>query len=94
MSRTYPHSAEGVSGDTGDPRRQDPESRYFPEDLCRAIGNLQSYLAGPGSLLLIVRTLGSGEHHGTLFVLDEHRRLRVRQRFGKGSEIEQLALQI
>ena len=68
---------------------------YFPsEDLRRAIGNLQSYLASPGSLLLIVRTLGSGEHHGTLFVLDEQRRLRVRQRFGKGSEIEQLALQI
>lgn len=68
---------------------------YFAsDDLRRAIGNLRSYLEGPGSLLLIVRTLESGEHHGTLFVLDELRRLRVRQRFGKGSEIEQLALRI
>lgn len=66
---------------------------YFAaEDLQRAVRNLTAYLAGPGSCLLIVRSLRTGDHHGTLFVLDAQRRLQVLKRFGDGSEIEELAL--
>lgn len=66
---------------------------YFDEDQLRAaVRNLRAYLAGPGSLLLIVRSLHNGEQHGSLFELGDDGRLSVCQRFGSGSEIEQLAL--
>ncbi|GLV22702.1 ATP-binding protein [Sphingobium sp. TomMM35A] len=64
---------------------------YFGEaDLRKAVKNLRSYLKGPGSLLFIVRTLASGEHHGTLFALRESGVLEVVKRIGAGSEIEKL----
>lgn len=66
---------------------------YFrPEELQRALSNLKSYLAGPGALLLVARTMRSGEHHGTLFELGDQRRLRVLHRYGNGSEVESIAL--
>lgn len=67
---------------------------YFAaSDLQRALGNLRSYLKGPGSLLFVVRTLASGEHHGTLFRMDGSGRLEVQGRIGDGSEVEQIALE-
>ena len=64
---------------------------YFQKDeLKQAVDNLRSYLRGPGSLLFIVRTLPSGEHHGTLFALREEGALEVVERIGAGSEIEEL----
>lgn len=64
---------------------------YFDERQLRsAVDNLKSYLKGPGALLLIVRTLGQKEHHGTLFQLAADGRARVLHRFGRGSEVEQL----
>lgn len=64
---------------------------YFDESqLQSAIDNLKSYMAGPGSLLLILRTRGQGDQHGTLFQLAESGRLRIVRRFGNGSEVEHL----
>lgn len=65
--------------------------QYFDERQLRsAIDNLKSYMAGPGSLLLILRTLGESDHHGTLFQLAEGGHLRIVRRFGNGSEVEHL----
>ena len=64
---------------------------YFGEtDLRKAVDNLRTYLRGPGSLLFVVRTLASGEHHGTLFALSGSGTLEVVERIGAGSEIEKL----
>ena len=64
---------------------------YFPKgELKQAVENLCTYLRGPGSLLFIIRTLPSGEHHGTLFALREKGALEVVERIGAGSEIEEL----
>lgn len=64
---------------------------YFTEaQLRRAAAHLRGYLAGPGALLFVVRTLEGGSHHGTLFELAPDRRLRAKKRFGRGSEIEAL----
>ena len=66
---------------------------YFtPEALARACTNLRSYMAGPGSMLLIVRTLGEERQDGTLFRMTADCRLEVIRRFGNGSEIERIAL--
>lgn len=64
---------------------------YFAEaDLRKAVDNLRSYLKGPGSLLFIVRTRMSGDHHGTLFAMSDSGALEVVERIGAGSEIEKL----
>ncbi|HKY81567.1 MAG TPA: hypothetical protein VJM09_08845 [Sphingobium sp.] len=66
-------------------------ANYFPQaDLRKAVQHLRSYLRGAGALLFIVRTLPSGEHHGTLFALREDGELEVVERVGGGSEIEEL----
>lgn len=66
---------------------------YFTQEQLRsATANLLFYLAGPGSLLLVVRSHNDGEQHGTLFELDPGGSPRVVRRYGMGSEIEQLVL--
>jgi hypothetical protein len=66
---------------------------YFPSDaLSLALSHLASYLRGPGAWLLVNRTHPDETNHGTLFRLDEQRRLRAVERFGDGSEIEALVL--
>ncbi|WBU53709.1 hypothetical protein [Paracoccus sp. SCSIO 75233] len=69
---------------------------YFSEDgLKTAIGNLRDYLAGPGSLLLVVRTQErSDRNDATLFELTDGGRLEPRQQFNRGSEIAGLVAQI
>lgn len=66
------------------------ENYFAKADLRKAVQNLRTYLRGAGSLLFIVRTLPSGDHHGTLFVLRESGELEVVERIGSGSEIEGL----
>lgn len=67
---------------------------YFSAgELRTALSNLQSYLRGPGALLLILRSLNDGSHHGTLWELGTGGRLAVVRRFGQGSEIEELLLE-
>jgi hypothetical protein len=65
--------------------------RYFDEGRLRAVAaNLKSYLAGPGSWLLVVRTFDRGRNRGTLFELTREGHLEPIERFGGGSEIEAL----
>jgi len=67
---------------------------YFtPELLLRAVDNVRAYLRGPGAWLLVLRTLGTADHQGTLFRLDDSGRLAVVERYGRGSEIEALLLE-
>jgi len=66
---------------------------YFePEALRGAIANTIAYLSGPGAWLLVLRTHGASDHHGTLFRMDGNRRLSVVDRYGPGSEVEDLIL--
>jgi hypothetical protein len=65
---------------------------YFPVDqLTTAVSNIRSYCRGPGALVLILRSRGS-THDGTLFELGAEGKFHVRDRIGKGSEIEPLVL--
>lgn len=64
---------------------------YFEEwVLRRAIANLVAYMSGPGAYLLLIRTIGDGTQHGTLFRMNSNRKLEVVERFGEGSEVEGL----
>lgn len=66
---------------------------YFDADaLERAVGNVKSYLRGPGAWLLVVRTHGESDHHGTLFRMNAAHGLDVIERWGEGSEVEALVL--
>lgn len=66
---------------------------YFaPAALQQAIGNVLSYLNGPGSWLLVVRTHDAADHHGTLFRVQPEGTLAVVERYGNGSEAEGLIL--
>ena len=66
---------------------------YFGEARLRiALSHIRRYLRGPGAWLFIVRTHGEDEHHGTLFRVNPAGSLDPVHRFGRGSEIEQLAL--
>lgn len=68
---------------------------YFDEaTLRRAFGNIVGYLAGPGAMLLVARTHRDGHHDATMFeVAADGARLVIVGRFGKGSEVEALALE-
>lgn len=67
---------------------------YFDADaLERAVGNVKSYLRGPGAWLLVVRTHGDSDHQGTLFRMNEAHGLDVIERWGEGSEVEALVSQ-
>lgn len=64
---------------------------YFsPEDMTKAVANVRTYLRGPGSWLLVVRTLHAADHHGTLFRLTADDELEIVDRYGAGSEVEAL----
>lgn len=68
---------------------------YFGEDRLRtALENVRSYLTGPGAWLLILRTHGEAEHHGTLFRKHDDGSLRIVERYGRGSEVESLAMSV
>lgn len=67
---------------------------YFDQQqLTRALGNVISYMSGPGAWLLLGRTRPGSGHHATLFRMDDKGRLAVIERHGAGSEVEVLALQ-
>jgi hypothetical protein len=60
----------------------------------RALENLRERLVGPGSFLIINRTLKDGTNDATLFRLAHNQRFDVHARFGRGSEIEDLVLAV
>ncbi len=65
---------------------------YFPEEKLRlAVKNIKKVLA-PGGLLLIARTGMDNTTNGTLFRLKENGGFEIVERFGSGSELEELAL--
>jgi hypothetical protein len=68
---------------------------YFDEPVLRAmLSNLRERLRD-GGLLVVCRTeTRGGINNGTVFKLDEARRLRVVARLNAGSEIEALALEL
>lgn len=69
------------------------KSYFSDDDLRRALANVGSYLKGPGSWLLLARTLGDQSQHGSLLrVAADGRSLEVMDRFGEGAEVEAIAL--
>ncbi|HEY0624983.1 hypothetical protein [Sphingomonas sp.] len=68
---------------------------YFePKALRDAVANTITYLSGPGAWLLVLRTHGASEHRGTLFRMGTDGRLSVIDRYGPGSEVEDLFLEL
>jgi len=68
---------------------------YFePSALRDAVANTIAYLSGPGAWLLVLRTHGASDHRGTLFRMDDAMRLSVIDRYGSGSEVEDLILEL
>ncbi len=68
---------------------------YFEPDALRdAVANTIAYLSGQGAWLLVLRTHGASDHRGTLFRMDEARRLSVVERHGPGSEVEDLIMEL
>lgn len=68
---------------------------YFaPDDLRKAVANAISYMNGPGAWLLILRTHGAADHHGTLFRMSDAGYLTVVERYGSGSEVEDLVMEL
>lgn len=66
---------------------------YFePAELQRAVDNVRSYLRGPGAWLLVLRTHGDADHRGTLFRMSDDGALVVAERWGSGSEVEEMFL--
>jgi hypothetical protein len=67
---------------------------YFePAELQRAVDNVRSYLRGPGAWLQVLRTHGDADHRGTLFRMADDGALVVVERWGGGSEVEEMFLQ-
>lgn len=66
---------------------------YFStEILGEMISNVGRYLRNPHGILLVARTHEDRCNHGTLFRRTNNQKLEVIQRFGSGSEIEDLVL--
>ena len=67
---------------------------YFNRDQLRcAVANLKERLSGPGSRLIVNRTLTEdGSNHATMFRLTEARHFDAEVRLGQGSEIEDVVL--
>ena len=68
---------------------------YFtPEALREAVANAIAYLSGPGAWLLVLRTHGASDHRGTLFRKTDAGGLEIVDRYGPGSEVEDLVMQL
>ncbi|MCW4463436.1 hypothetical protein OK349_17140 [Sphingomonas sp. BT-65] len=68
---------------------------YFAPDTLRdAVANTIAYLRGPRAWLLVLRTHGASDHRGTLFRMGEGRRLAIIDRYGTGSEVEDLVMEL
>jgi hypothetical protein len=65
---------------------------YFSDtQLTAGLRNVRSYLKGPGSLLLLVRTDKRTEtNNGSLYIVNGSGGLELVTRFGTGSEVEEI----
>ena len=67
---------------------------YFTDAALMAIvDNIRRYLAKPKGALLVVRTHDNGINHGTLFDIEKNGGCKILQRFGQGSEVEDIVLE-
>lgn len=58
--------------------------------LMTILENIRRYLTKPKGALLIIRTHAKGVSHGTLFNIEENGGCKIQQRFGQGSEVEDI----
>ena len=66
---------------------------YFTDqELVSIVGNIRRYLARPKGTLLVTRTHEDGVNHGSLFTIYKNKGCEILQRFGGGSEIEDIVL--
>lgn len=67
---------------------------YFNDAaLMSIVDNIRRYLAKPKATLLVIRTHADGVNHGTLFDIEQDGGCRIKQRFGRGSEVEEIVLE-
>ena len=69
------------------------KSYFSDEELRSIIANVRRYTMKPRSALLVLRTHEDGTNHGTLFSIDETAGCKILQRFGQGSEIENIVFE-
>jgi len=67
-------------------------SYFSAADLARAVDGLVTRMRGPGSFLVVARTLEDGTNNGTVFQLNDNDGFDVVSRLGEGSEIEDIVL--
>lgn len=68
---------------------------YFSDVALMAIvDNIRRYLATPRAALLVLRTHADGANHGTLFGVEQGGGCDIIQRFGRGSEVEDIVLKV
>lgn len=68
------------------------KSYFSDEELTSILDNIRRYTTKPRGALLVVRTHADGTNHGTLFDIDETTGCKILQRFGQGSEVEDIVL--
>jgi len=67
---------------------------YFSDgELASILDNIKRYTTKPRGALLVIRTHEDGTNHGTLFDIDEATGCKILQRFGQGSEIEDIVFE-
>ena len=59
-----------------------------------AVRNVRDRLVGPGAVLIVNRTSKDGSNHATLFRLGDNSRFAVDVRLGRGSEIDDVVLNV
>lgn len=68
---------------------------YFStQQLREGVRQLRDRLVGPGAFLLIVRTEGADSNQGSLFRLNDNGSFNVQARIGRGSELEDIVLNL
>lgn len=66
---------------------------YFTDgQLMAIVDNIICYMTKPKASLLIIRTHENNVNHGTLFHIEDNGVCIILQRFGKGSEVEDIVL--
>lgn len=67
---------------------------YFTDRvLMKIVDNIICYMAKPKASLLIVRTHENNINHGTLFHIEDDGVCKILQRYGEGSEVEDIVLE-
>lgn len=66
---------------------------YFSDhEIQKMIKNIMSYVSGVNALVIVNRTHENGANNGTIFITESSGKLKIVERIGSGSEVEQLFL--